>query len=198
MAMTAEEFARIAKQVEADLEKVAEDVSPVQTIRPHAEGPKQHPINCQSGKAQRKERKEAMREKQETDRLGNLESKLSPAGLEDGDLLGDFQGVTAHRAKPTTEYSTCSADRTPTLKVFKQPSNQASNRVKATGGLSQFSSLQPRAAALGCSHLGRLLLLNETSKESRELFVKIHRGRFGVLLSLMSSLPSRIHWTEAA
>ena len=33
---------------------------------PHAEGPKQHPINCQSGKAQRKERKEAMREKQET------------------------------------------------------------------------------------------------------------------------------------
>ncbi len=41
------------------------------------------------------------------------------AGLEDGDLLGDFQGVTAHRAKPTTEYSTASADRTPTLKVFK-------------------------------------------------------------------------------
>ena len=40
-------------------------------------------------------------------------------GLGDGDLLGDFKCVTAHRAKPTSEYNTAAADRTPTIKVFK-------------------------------------------------------------------------------
>lgn len=64
-------------------------------------------------------RKEQMREYQEMDRIGNLESKERDAGLGDGDLMGDFKEVTAHRAKPTSEYNTAGADRTPISKVFK-------------------------------------------------------------------------------
>lgn len=35
------------------------------------------------------------------------------------EIHGRFKEVTAHRAKPTSEYNTAGADRTPISKVFK-------------------------------------------------------------------------------
>ncbi|CAL1169821.1 unnamed protein product, partial [Cladocopium goreaui] len=84
MAMTAEDYARIAREVEAALEEAAKEGSPVSFDRPHADKNQNRPEGC-SGKKERAMRKEQMREYQEMDRIGNLESKERDAGLGDGD-----------------------------------------------------------------------------------------------------------------
>ena len=99
------DFAFPASLAEEQLAKVAEQEDKKPTLQQgRLNQSNVHPAGC-SGKEMRKERKEIMKEFREQDRLSNLESRQTGGGGdEDGELLGDFVDVTAHRLKPANEY----------------------------------------------------------------------------------------------
>eukprot|EP00435_Cladocopium_sp_Y103_P026963 s228_g6.t1 len=103
----AEDYARIRREAEAALKEAEKEGSPVSFDRPHADN-KQNRFCC-SGKKERAMRKEKMREYQEIDRQGNLESKErsaaggrleDPSPWETGGVQLEFHGGKKDELQP--------------------------------------------------------------------------------------------------